>query len=279
MGLFSDMDKMGLSDFKDSEILKQEKTVKKNNKEVKPAVKRELTEKDYLLLRDYECPVCEWKFKALSVKAGKVRQTGHDIDMRIHYEGIDPVKYEVISCPCCGYSAIASQFNKLISIQKDLIKQQISTYYMPDDDWDDDEDVYDYKMAVTKFKLALVCAMVKRGKASELAFLSLKLHWLIESYMEELDKESEEYKKCVEDDNECMRNAYDGFKKAFSSENLPIYGLDENTMPYIISALGYELGEYEGAKSMIGRVITSRTANERIKELARDLKDMIDEKI
>ena len=150
---------------------------------------------------------------------------------------------------------------------------------MPDDDWDDDEDVYDYKMAVTKFKLALVCAMVKRGKASELAFLSLKLHWLIESYMEELDKESEEYKKCVEDDNECMRNAYDGFKKAFSSENLPIYGLDENTMPYIISALGYELGEYEGAKSMIGRVITSRTANERIKELARDLKDMIDEKI
>ena len=30
---------------------------------------------------------------------------------------------------------------------------------------------------------------------------------------------------------------------------------------------------------MIGRVITSRTANERIKELARDLKDMIDEKI
>lgn len=279
MGLFSDMDKMGLSDFKDSEILKQEKTVKRNNKEVKPAVKRELTEKDYLLLRDYECPVCEWKFKALSVKAGKVRQTGHDIDMRIHYEGIDPVKYEVISCPCCGYSAIASQFNKLISIQKDLIKQQISTYFMPDDDWDDDEDVYDYKMAVTKFKLALVCAMVKRGKASELAFLSLKLHWLIESYMEELDKESEEYKKCVEDDNECMRNAYDGFKKAFSSENLPIYGLDENTMPYIISALGYELGEYEGAKSMIGRVITSRTANERIKELARDLKDMIDEKI
>ncbi len=279
MGLFSDMDKMGLSDFKDSEILKQEETVKRNNKEVKPAVKRELTEKDYLLLRDYECPVCEWKFKALSVKAGKVRQTGHDIDMRIHYEGIDPVKYEVISCPCCGYSAIASQFNKLISIQKDLIKQQISTYYMPDDDWDDDEDVYDYKMAVTKFKLALVCAMVKRGKASELAFLSLKLHWLIESYMEELDKESEEYKKCVEDDNECMRNAYDGFKKAFSSENLPIYGLDENTMPYIISALGYELGEYEGAKSMIGRVITSRTANERIKELARDLKDMIDEKI
>ncbi len=279
MGLFSDMDKMGLSDFKDSEILKQEKTVKRNNKEVKPAVKRELTEKDYLLLRDYECPVCEWKFKALSVKAGKVRQTGHDIDMRIHYEGIDPVKYEVISCPCCGYSAIASQFNKLISIQKDLIKQQISTYFMPDDDWDDDEDVYDYKMAVMKFKLALVCAMVKRGKASELAFLSLKLHWLIESYMEELDKESEEYKKCVEDDNECMRNAYDGFKKAFSSENLPIYGLDENTMPYIISALGYELGEYEGAKSMIGRVITSRTANERIKELARDLKDMIDEKI
>lgn len=279
MGLFSDMDKMGLSDFKDSDILKQEETEKRNNKEVKPAVKRELTEKDYLLLRDYECPVCEWKFKALSVKAGKVRQTGHDIDMRIHYEGIDPVKYEVISCPCCGYSAIASQFNKLISIQKDLIKQQISTYYMPDDDWDDDEDVYDYKMAVTKFKLALVCAMVKRGKASELAFLSLKLHWLIESYMEELDKESEEYKKCVEDDNECMRNAYDGFKKAFSSENLPIYGLDENTMPYIISALGYELGEYEGAKSMIGRVITSRTANERIKELARDLKDMIDEKI
>ena len=128
MGLFSDMDKMGLSDFKDSDILKQEETVKRNNKEVKPAVKRELTEKDYLLLRDYECPVCEWKFKALSVKAGKVRQTGHDIDMRIHYEGIDPVKYEVISCPCCGYSAIASQFNKLISIQKDLIKQQISTY-------------------------------------------------------------------------------------------------------------------------------------------------------
>ena len=279
MGLFSDLEKLGLESFDNEKVLGQEKDKKKKPEAKKPQKKEELTEKDYLLVREFECPVCDWKFKALTVKAGKARQTGRGIDMRIYYEGIDPVKYDVISCPFCGYSAIMSQFDKLIKVQKDLIKENISSSYMPDEDWEKEEEPYTYEKAITRFKLALLCAVIKRAKASERAFISLKLHWLLESRMKEIDSGLEEYKKLAEDNDECIRNAYVGFKKAFSSENLPIFGLDESTMPYMISALGYILGEYEDAKVTVGRVITSRSANDRIKELARDLKDMIDEKM
>ena len=278
MGLFSDLGSLGLGMFKDAKVLTEEETGSKSDK-TQSKEKKQMTEKDYLLLREYDCPVCEWKIKSLSVKSGKIRKINHDIDMRVRYEGIDPVKYDVISCPYCGYSAISTHFGTLLKVQKEQIKEQVSMNYMPDDNWEEESEPYSYKKAITRFKLAILCSMVKKAKASELAFLSLKLHWLLESYMEELDKNSEEYKKVNDDNIECMNNAYDGFKKALSSENLPVYGLDGDTMPYIIAALGYKLGKYEEAKVTVGRVITSRSANERIKNLARDLKEMIDEKL
>ena len=279
MSLFSELTRFGLTEFDDLKVFEEDTKKRNTKKDQKPKEKQEMTERDYLLLKKYECPVCDWKINSLMVKAGKARKNGHDLDLRIHYEGVDPVKYDVISCPYCGYSAIASQFDTLLKVQRDQIKEQVCVNYMPDDDWEKIEEPYSYKKAITRFKLALVCAMVKRVKPSELGIISLKLHWLLESYMEELDEDSDEYRKCMEDNKECMRNAYDAFKKAFSSENLPVYGLDESTMPYMISALGYEIGEYEEAKSIIGRVITSRSANDRIKNMARDLKDMIDKKI
>ncbi len=279
MGLFSELEKLGLANFKDAKVFANEENAKTTQKKEKKQKKEEMTERDYLILREFNCPICEWKFKALTVKSGKARQIERGIDMRVFYEGIDPVKYDVISCPYCGYSAITSQFDKIIKAQKEFIVQQVSVNYMPDQEWEKLDEPYSYKKAITRFKMALICAVVKRAKASERAFISLKLHWLLESYMEEIDKNSEEYAKCSKDNEECMRNAYEGFKKAFSSENLPVYGLDDATMPYMISVLAYQLGDYEEAKHTIGRVITSRTANERIKNLARDLKDMIDEKI
>ena len=97
--------------------------------------------------------------------------------------------------------------------------------------------------------------------------------------MEELDENSQEYEKCKADNMECMQNAFEGFSKALSSENLPVYGLNGDTLPYLIGALGYKIGEYQKAKYILGRVITSRSANERVKNMARELKEMIDKEI
>ena len=278
MGLFSDLSKMGLSSFDKKKVIEDKSKEAVANAVKAKAPVKVMTEKDYLLSREYDCPVCEWKFKSLSVKSGKARQTGQEIDMRIHYDGIDPVKYDVVSCPYCGYSAIASQFSNVLKRHIADLKEQVSMNFIPDDGWENVEEPYSYKQAIMRFKLALICAMVKKAKPSELAFISLKLHWLLEGYMETLSDDSEDYQKAKADNEECIKNACEGFTKAFSTENLPVFGLDDTTMPYLIAALNYLLGQYDTARMVVGRVITNRNASPRIKDKARSLKEMIDEK-
>ena len=278
MGLFSDLGKMGISSFEKRKVFEDEKDKDKAPVKKEKAPVKVMTEKDYLLQREYDCPVCEWKFKSMSVKSGKARQIGQEIDMRVRYDGIDPVKYDVISCPYCGYSAIASQFPNVLKRHIEAIKAEVSMSFLPDDAWENLDEPYSYSYAIMRFKLAIVCAMVRKAKASELAFLCLKLHWLLEGYMEGLDEDSEEYKKADADNKECIKDACEGFTKAFSTENLPVFGLDDTTMPYLIAALNYMLGEYDNARMVVGRVITNRSASPRIKEKARSLKEMIDEK-
>ena len=74
---------------------------------------------------------------------------------------------------------------------------------------------------------------------------------------------------------DCIKNAYDGFVLAISNEPFPIAGMDENTLKYIMADLARKLKKYEESARLLSAVLTSKSANHRLKDAALELKELI----
>lgn len=273
MGLFSGLSNIGLDIFKDKKVY--EDTSEKAEDKSEKADTVVLTEEDYLFEKTYTCPACDQKFKALTVRAGKARLIGQDEDLRPHYEGIDPIKYDAILCNHCGFAAISKGFVNMTSLQRKNIREQVAANFKP---LQEEAKIYSYDDAILRHKIALVCATVKHAKYSERAYTCLKLGWLVRAKMEEMDSQNEEYEALEETLKECYENALEGFQQAISKENFPMMGMEEMTVIYLMAVLAMEIERYDEAMRLIGRVITSHSTGPRLKEKAHDLKDKIREK-
>ena len=143
-------------------------------------------------------------------------------------------------------------------------------------------ETYSYEVAKGRYELALANAMVKKAKNSEKAYLCLKTAWLIRGWYEHMDPAEENFEKrkeeLVAEEKDLLSSAKEGFVMARQSEGFPIAGMDEGTLDYLIAALAYETEDYDVASKMAATIVASRTASSRLKDKARDLKDMISEK-
>jgi uncharacterized protein (DUF2225 family) len=83
-----------------------------------------LTDPDDALLMDKneQCPVCESVFTARVVRPSKLAIISTDPDLRCRYKGIEPLYYEVLTCPHCLYSALHDQFESPEKPKKDILK-------------------------------------------------------------------------------------------------------------------------------------------------------------
>lgn len=68
------------------------------------------TKDEYLYEETITCPVCGMKFPVLKVLVSKLKRKGTDKDQRVRYQDIEPMYYEVITCPQCLYSALTESF-------------------------------------------------------------------------------------------------------------------------------------------------------------------------
>ena len=220
---------------------------------------KKINPEDCLYDRTMTCPVCESEFKARSIRKGKTRFVGSDIDLRSNYDPINPDYYDVIICNHCGYAAISINFNHIGERQAKLITDNISIRFTPKEY----PAVYDVDTAIERYKLALLNSITKNGKAGEKAYICLKIGWF---YRE---------KKDIENEVKYLKSAIEGFEQAFTKENFPICGLDEPTLLYIMSAIYFRLGNLEESKKILGRVIIKRGLPERLKKKAEDLRDII----
>ncbi len=276
MGLLDDLGKFGIKNLDASKLYDTpEKAVKKNDaQEAKPV---EFNEEDYIFWKKFECPICDSPINTLIVKSGRARLIKMDKDLRPIYEGFEPIKYEPILCQCCGYSVMGRYFGPLTPSQKKAVMEGICTGYQGKPA--ENKPTIGYEEALNKITLALASAMVKRGKASEKAYICLKGGWLCRSFKESLDPNSEDYDIMVEELNkkekEFLDNAYEGFVQARQSEGYPMGGMDETTLDYLLAALATERGEVDVASRMIASILQSPSAAARIKDKARDLKEEI----
>lgn len=273
-GLLSGLGKLGLKNLEDMDLYEAEKKPEEVAA-VKPAAPV-VQETDFLFDKSYECTICDGKIKARTMKAGKAKLLRADTDLRPVYENIEPIKYDVITCPHCGYAALTRYFKGLTASQMKAIKETISASFQP---VNEEKDTYTYEEALDRYKLCLANAIVKHAKASEKAYICLKTGWLLRSMRENLDKEAEDFDKKAaelkEQEDEFIKNALEGFLAARQSESYPMCGMDEITMEYLIAALAMESDQFDVASRIISSILVSPSATTRMKDKARDLKEAL----
>lgn len=274
--IFSGLEAFGLGNLSGMKVYEQEeKTVKKNVVQEKPDEKK-ITESDFIFDKSYTCPVCNKEFKSKTVKTGKIKLVSMDTDLRPKYQFVDSLKYDAVVCPYCGYAALSRFFGYVTETQSKLILANISKSFCG---MDVTGDTYSYDDAIARHKLALVNNIVKKSKLSEKAYTCLKTAWLLRGKAETLPTDTPNLPNTIAllaaEENEFIKNAYEGFMEAFMKELFPMCGMDENTCTYLVADLARRLGKYDEALRWLSRVITSRDANERIKSKARDIRDLI----
>lgn len=275
MGILSGLGALGLGNLENAVLYE-----KNEKKEKEKKVPVEVKEADMLFDKSYTCPVCDEEFKAKTIRAGKIRMLGTDLDLRPKYENIDMMKYETIACPHCGYAALSRYFKYMTSMQLKLIRTNICANYHPHPM---DGDVYTHEEALERYKLTLANAIVKKAKSSEKAYICLKTGWLIRGMGEALDKESPEYEAkkdaYLRMEKEYLKNALEGFVSARQSEGFPMCGMDEITVDYLIAILAMECDQFDLSMKVLSNVITSKDSNSRVKDRAREARDVLREKM
>jgi len=212
---------------------------------------------DYTYSKQFDCPVCEERFASNIVRESKMRYRSVDFDLHPVCEPINPNFYDVVICPKCGYGAIKEYFDRIGSRQADMILAEISPTYK----------VFDYPaeldadMAIKRYEHVLRCAVAKNAKDGEKAYIYMKMMWFCR------------LKGDVENQKRLAELTLNGFSAALANEKLPIMGLTDDTITYLLGALYMVLGDEKSAIRYLSEVVVSKSASDRLKDKARNLKD------
>ncbi len=277
MGLFSGLESLGLGKMKEEEVFKKEEP--KTSEDGAAVVAPKKQEIDVLFDKTFRCPVCDSEFPSKMIRAGKNKLIKQEMDLRAVYDMADVVKYEPVVCTRCGFAALNRFFKPIPPAQINLIKEKISSSFkgLPTI-----EGEYSYDDAILRYKLVLASTVVKCGKTSEKAYVCLKMAWAFRGKAENIPEDEpnreEVLKQIKAGEMECLQNAYEGFTAAYSQEDFPMCGMDELTVTYLTAALAYEIGKLDEAGRLASMVVTSKVAKERIKDKAREIKDLVKKK-
>lgn len=276
--LLSGLGQFGLGNLENMNLYEEEK--KEEAGDGKAAAPQVIQEQDYLFDKSFTCPVCDKEFKARTVKVGKVKLSGTDMDLRPKYDQVDLLKYDIIMCPHCGYAALSRFFKFLTSPQIKNIREKISAAFKPKQE---ESEIYSYDDALERYKLTLANAIVKQAKPSEKAYICLKTAWLLRGKGEHLDTAAPDYaqqKKLVdEEENNFLHNSLEGFLAARQTESFPMCGMDETTVDYLIAVTAVRFEQFDVANRLISSILTSPSANPRMKDKARMIKETIVKKV
>lgn len=273
-GILSGLKGLGLGELEKRDLYEEEEKVIPIRKvEPKRIV---VEEKDLIYDKSFSCPVCDKKFTSKVMKTGKTRLVSTDLDSRPIYEGIDSNKYDVVECPECGYAAMVSYFQPLLNAQIKMVREGICNKIKIQNPTGE---IYQYEDVIPRYQVALACAIVKHGKDSEKAYICLHFAWLLRGYAEMLEEEekltAEKSQELKEQEQECLQKALEGLINARQKESLPICGMDQSSLDYMIAAVAYEVEKDSIAAKLVSDMLVSPATNSRMKDKARELKLLI----
>ena len=214
---------------------------------------------NHLFDKQIICPVCNSHFKTKTVKSKSPRVISKDSDFFIRYSVVNPYFYDVLVCNSCGYAAMRSDFDNIKTFKKDLVLSNVTPKWKPREY----PDILDEKLAIERYKLALLNALLLNLADSTKAMISLKISWM-HRLLNNTDQEKI-----------FLGQALEGFNNAYIYEVFPIYGLQRDSLMYLLGELNRKLGNYSEALQWFSRTIVSVNSSYKVKELARIGRDLI----
>jgi uncharacterized protein (DUF2225 family) len=210
------------------------------------------------------CPFCGFTFDNLMVLQSKLRVEKTDPDLRVRYKDMDPLYYEIATCPNCFFSAAAAQFEGVSRRFADAVNQKVGPYKL---------EMYirtgterDTFTVFAGFYLALLCAPVA---FDDHQLITANL-WL---------KISRLYKDCDEAKLHlyAVKKALEDYEYAY--QNLKISEKQSQQLCYLMGDLYYQLGDLDRARNFFftaksnreGSAMMKRQADVRLEEI-RELK-------
>ena len=186
------------------------------------------------------CPVCSNTFEVGKVRTKFVRSRGQDTDLRPLYEGENPLFYDPVVCPSCGFAHIGTTFEELTLNDFRVVREKITAKWTQRD-FSGPRTV---EQAIEAYKLALLNARIRQAPASELAKACLRLSWMYRIKGDTvLDFKFTEF-------------AFTYYQDAYMKEHLPVGKLDEFTVMYMIGELGRRIGKYQESQTWFGRLMS-----------------------
>lgn len=210
---------------------------------------------DFLYKTEKNCSVCNKEFTVTKVRTRIIKER-QDSDFCTYYKGINPYYYTIWVCPHCGYAAQDAHFPNISSanidkVSKFLAGRQVNINLSGE---------RTREQAVAAYKLAIFFADMEGLAASEIAGLYLRLGWLY--------REGE----LGDEEQIALSKAADYFDQALSKERLPIAGMSEVALTYLIGELLRRTGRNEASLQYFSKVVSSPQAKleKRILDMARE---------
>jgi uncharacterized protein (DUF2225 family) len=204
--------------------------------------------------KQHICPACDAQFPSLSVKSKYVRLTRTDSDFCPHYATVNPMFYEVLVCPHCGY-AFTEEMPRLTDREKAILAAQLpeirsSLSFSGERDFD---------LAVESFRLAIRYLEAIGAKKLLLGKFYLKTAWLYRI----AGKEEEERRN--------LQKALAYLEQSYQTEQSADPALELNLI-YLLGDLNLRLGNEGAAARWFSQILEhpKRTANPGILNRTRD---------
>ncbi len=187
------------------------------------------------------CPCCEKEFSIGKVRTRMVRYAGQDTDLFPRYEGENPLFYDAVVCPNCGFAYIGTSYELLNRNDYKAVRDKITPKWTQRQ-FDGPRTV---EQAIEAYKLVLLNSRVRQAPASELAKDCMRLAWM---YRVQGDSVL---------DYKFMEYAFQYYQDTYMKEHLPVGKLDEYTVLYMIGELGRRLGKYQDSISWFSKLISA----------------------
>ncbi|WP_338625438.1 DUF2225 domain-containing protein [Selenomonas sp. TAMA-11512] len=212
-----------------------------------------------------KCPVCDGEVRVHKLRS-KIPMEKTDVDMCVHYAGVNAYAYRIWICEHCGYAEDEAHFTNGISerakekIRAFLNGRKIGLQFHEERTLDD---------GIAALKLAIYYAKLTGEETqAHLAGLNVNLAWI---FREKGDSENEAA---------FLRAAAELYEKSLMTENWPQGSMTDTTCSYMISAIYYELQEYDHAAKFLSPIIQDKSLEtkepqiyKKAKELWTDLRD------
>lgn len=191
-----------------------------------------------------ECLHCKKGFPTLKVRSRFIKVSDTDTDfMPVYGEGDVPAMYyNVFVCEHCGFSFTEDFSRYFPPGTAEEIQSQITDKWVQHN-FKGERSVF---QAIQVYKLALVCANIKKEKYVAKAGLALRLAWFYRS----LHNEAQERR--------FMEIARDQYMESFSTEDYASTQMSATRIMYMIAELSRRLGDMKNATRFFSKVIESQ---------------------